>query len=489
MTHRLSKSRFVAGWQSRRLLWWRVHRADAPEMQPGVDDLDRMEQGHEVGFLATQRHPGGVLIDLPYDQMREKVEATRAPLADGAPAVFEASFWEDDVFVAVDILERLPEGFRLIEVKSSTSVQPKHIPDVAIQVHVLRRAGLDVREALLMHVNPAYRHGSPAELFVLEDVLPRVEAFLPDVPRLIAEYLAVLEGPDPGPCLGDGCAAEGCPLDALCWPQEPDHVRRLSGVGTTRARKFMGQGVHVFGDVPPSAHLEPAARRQLASWRRGGILVEPGLDAALRPYRGRLGCLDFETIQRAVPPWPALAPWAHVPVQFSYHERRDDGTWSPDFWLADGWGDPRPALARALVDATRHAEHVAMYTTFERDRIRDLALAVPELAGELQDLESRLVDLKEVIKAHVAHPGFLGSFSIKRVLTPLVPDLGYGDLEVADGMTASVELARMMREGDRMPQEERDALRAKLLRYCERDTWAMVRLVERLEELAAGTPG
>ena len=36
--------------------------------------------------------------------------------------------------------------------------------------------------------------------------------------------------------------------------------------------------------------------------------------------------------------------------------------------------------------------------------------------------------------------------------------------------------------------EERDRVRKDLLDYCERDTWAMVRLLERVRELAAGLP-
>ena len=35
-------------------------------------------------------------------------------------------------------------------------------------------------------------------------------------------------------------------------------------------------------------------------------------------------------------------------------------------------------------------------------------------------------------------PEFRGSFSIKSVLPVLVPGMGYDDLEVADGLTASV---------------------------------------------------
>ena len=40
------------------------------------------------------------------------------------------------------------------------------------------------------------------------------------------------------------------------------------------------------------------------------------------------------------------------------------------------------------------------------------------------------------------HPDFRGSFSLKDILTPLVPELTYSDLVIVDGRVASVEIAR-----------------------------------------------
>ncbi len=106
--HRLSKSRFVAGVQCHKLLWWKVHEPGAVELQPGKVLQDRFDQGHAVGQLATALFSGGVLIDLPHDAVGERVEQTRRAIAGNAPAVFEASFLERNTFVAVDILERAP---------------------------------------------------------------------------------------------------------------------------------------------------------------------------------------------------------------------------------------------------------------------------------------------------------------------------------------------------------------------------------------------
>ena len=66
MTQRLSKSRFVAGVQCPKLLWWKVHEPDAIELQPDKDLQDKFDQGKEVGERAQKKFPQGVLIDLPH---------------------------------------------------------------------------------------------------------------------------------------------------------------------------------------------------------------------------------------------------------------------------------------------------------------------------------------------------------------------------------------------------------------------------------------
>jgi len=111
MSYALSKSRFVRGWYCPNWLWWSVHEPDAPELQPDSAAMGRMQQGNVVGQRACEEFPGGVLIDLPYDDYDGKIEATRRALAEGAPAIFEASLREDGVFVAVDLLERVDGGY------------------------------------------------------------------------------------------------------------------------------------------------------------------------------------------------------------------------------------------------------------------------------------------------------------------------------------------------------------------------------------------
>jgi len=177
---RLSKSRFTSGVQCHRQLWWKVHEPEAAEAEVDPGQQALFDRGSEVGELAQSYVPGGLLIDFPYRQYEKKVAATRKAIDDGKRVIYEASFNEDSVFVAVDILERVRSGWALVEVKSTTKVKPQHIPDLAVQAHVLGRAGLDVRRMELMHLNRECRYPNLTNLFTRADVTADVEDFPPE---------------------------------------------------------------------------------------------------------------------------------------------------------------------------------------------------------------------------------------------------------------------------------------------------------------------
>jgi predicted RecB family nuclease len=482
----LSKSRFVTGWQCEKLLWWTVHEPDAPELQPDRVLEDLFDQGRQVGELARARFPGGILIDHPHQAFADRLSSTQAAMAAGAPAIFEACFEGDGVFIAVDVLLHEGDGWTVIEVKSGSSVKAEHIADAAIQTWVLRHAGLGVTRVEIMHLNPEYRHPDEGDLFVREDVTEPVEGFLPQVPALVQELRAMLDGPRPDKTLGAHCyEPRECALHARCWPDDPHHIRYLYNVGPKKTISYMAAGVHRFGDLPPNAKLPFAAQRQLKALREQRLVVEPTLAEAIAPFESPLGYLDFETVGRAVPVWDGLAPWGAAVAQFSYHEEQADGSHTHVGWLAEGPGDPRRELAEAMLAATAGAKRIVTYSAYEKTRITELKRLVPERAAELDELLAKLVDLLPVVRNNVYHPDFRGSFSLKYVLSPLVPELSYSDLVIVDGRLASVEIARLLFVAHKIPVAERDRLRQDLLDYCERDTWATVRLMARLRQLAA----
>ena len=485
--HGLSKSRFTSGLQCHKQLWWRVHDPAAPELVPDAALQNVFDNGTHVGEVARQYVPGGVLIDLPHTDYDGKLAATQRAIEAGAPAIYEASFVADNVFVAVDILKREPRGWRVIEVKSTTSLKDQHLPDAAIQMHVLRRAGLTVTGADVMVLNRACTFPDLSDLFTRHDVTAQVEALLAGIPAEVQSQLAMLTGPLPNVAIGPHCTQPyECPFLARCWPALPEHhVSTLFNVLKRRAAEFEAQGYATIHDLPDGVALNAPADRQRRAVQAGRMLVEGDLAGALERFEPPLAFLDFETVQFAIPIWDGCHPYDQVAAQFSCHRERQDGGHDHFEWVPEAPGDPRAEIARRVVEACAGARTVvAYYSAFEKSRLEELAQAVPVHAKALRDIVARLQDPLPVLREHVYHPDFGGSFSLKTVLPALVPELGYGDLEIAEGETASRELMQIVTGEPAFSLAASARRREALLRYCQRDTLAMVRVLSCLRELA-----
>ena len=175
-----------------------------------------------------------------------------------------------------------------------------------------------------------------------------------------------------------------------------------------------------------------------------------------------------------------------VPAQFSVHTLDENGGVTHSAYLAEGQGDPRPAVAQAVAKALDGAATIlAWHASVEKRCLADLAAASPEHAPALLEARDKTQDLLVVVKNHFYHPDFRGSFSIKNVVPALLPELAYDDLDVADGMAASNLLERVLCRPDELSEKHCADLQAQLRAYCEHDTAVMVSLFRFLQDLAA----
>jgi len=296
----------------------------------------------------------------------------------------------------------------------------------------------------------------------------------------------MLGGPLPDVPIGPHCSDPyDCPFAARCWPMmPPHHVSTLYGA-KRRAQEFEAQGYVTIDQLPDGLGLSACAERQRRAVQTGCMIVEGDVRKSLEPFQSPLAFLDFETVQFAIPIWDGCHPFDQVPAQFSCHRERPGGGLDHSEWVPEAPGDPRAEIASRIADACAGARTVVAYNAgFEKGCLEALANALPGQAVALRDVISRLADPLPVVREHVYHPDFNGSFSLKSILPALVPGLGYDDLVIAEGSSASRELMRLvMGDATRLPAE-RALTREQLLRYCERDTLAMVRVLSRLRELA-----
>ena len=482
----ISKARFVAGLQCAKRLFLETHAPDRRDPEgPGRAALQ--EAGIEVGIVARRRFPGGVLVgaEAGWD---DALARTAALVADpDVPAIFEAAFEHAGARMRADVLRRVGPGrFVLVEVKLGSKVRAYHETDLAFQLAVLGGAGVEVERVELLLLDRSYVHpGGPPDPFRLFTVVDLSEKALPQV-ATIRERLPAMRGVveasdapavDPGPqCL----TPFRCPFFGHCHVGGPTFpVTDLPRLTGEQLAGLAAIGVADIRDVPPEfPGLSPLQQRAVASVRAGRAIREPALVAKLAAIALPAHFVDFETFAPAIPVFPGTGPFEQVPFQWSDHVLEPDGTVRHREFLHDEGADPRRAFAESLLAATADAASLVVYSSFEGDVLTALAAQLPDLAGALRARRDRIVDLLPLVRDHAYHPALRGSFSIKRVLPAFVPGLGYDDLAIQDGLTASLSHAVLVDPG--LDAERRAALRAQLLAYCGRDTEAMLALYRAL---------
>jgi hypothetical protein len=156
---------------------------------------------------------------------------------------------------------------QITEVKSTTSVNDHHIPDLAIQLHVARASGLTVTRAELMHLNPESRYPDLGDLFVRADVTARVEACILDVADEITAQLEALAGPLPTVAIGAHCKEpRECPFWDRCWGELPEHdVSDLYSIGSKKIAEFAAHGLVTIRDLPREDKLTTIHARNKAN--------------------------------------------------------------------------------------------------------------------------------------------------------------------------------------------------------------------------------
>ncbi|WP_172135836.1 DUF2779 domain-containing protein [Adlercreutzia sp. ZJ473] len=509
----LSKSRYTRGVQCPKMLWMEAHLPE--QFDDTVLNQAVLATGNEVGDLAMGYY--GSFTEIPFDahDFAGMARLTRELMEAGEPVICEATFERDGNLCMVDILLNEPDGVRLVEVKSSTHLHDIYLHDMAYQCWLLDRCGYAVKSASLMHVNSSYVREGELDLhglFTVEDCTEVVRGMMGQVGERVAYLKAVADDPaEPGEsgalsqALGMEPGARGrcsigphcrspypCGYQRWCWRYVPHpSVFDLGGYGLVKAFKLVDQGLLTFDDVADSGlRLKAIPQRQIEAHRTG---ESPLVDVAfvrrfLAELTPPLYFLDFETYQPAVPPFDGVRPYQQIPTQFSLHVVSDaEGAFEHREFLAREGTDPRRAVAEALVRAIpRDARTVAYNMSFERMVLKDLAVQFPDLAAHLLAIRENMRDLMVPFRNgayYAAAQG--GSFSIKSVLPALFPDDPELDYHALDGVHNGAQASAAFTDLAHMVPEEAARTREALLRYCELDTLAMVRIWQKLQEVVA----
>jgi len=520
-----------------------VYKPNEATIDAGMEA--RFAQGNVVGDLAMglfgdfkEAHaekPDGSL------NLTKMVEQTRQWMDEGVESICEASFICEGGYCAVDILRKTAGGWAIYEVKSTSFPEfngqeaklEKYAPDIAYQKWVLEQCGVNVTGTYLVCLNSDYvRHGEldVKQLFVVNDMKEMVENEYLKVKARVSQAMKVVNSEqEPDMDLSECCMK---PYGCAFW----EYCKRRHGVPSPSVFDIYGgkgrggftfkkklycyrQGLVTFEDLR-SSDIGPIQNMQIEAALTGREFINSeGIRKFLNKLSYPLYFLDFETMQDAVPQYDGAKVYAQITFQYSLHIRQNEtASYEHREFLAPSDGsDPRRSLAEQLCkDIPMDACTLAYNKMFECGRIRELAALYPDLAPHLLNIADHIIDLIDPFHAGCYYvPAMGGSFSIKSVLPALFPDdpgLDYHNLDErcqngGDAMTIFPRLQQMeqslpkqgvqnqdgllvmadsqmsLREQIRI-REEIAASREALLRYCELDTWAMVKVWEKLKEVS-----
>jgi len=333
-----------------------------------------------------------------------------------------------------------------------------------------------------MHINTGYLYRDGAidltQLFTIQDLSEAVAHRRAGVPERLVEMSRMLLQTEPPAIEPDRhCHTPyDCPFWDHCTKDKPARwIHYLPGSKQV-VDQLTQQGVATIDEIPAGTKLSPVQRRvkENVEW------VSPKLGPVLKAVQYPVNHLDFETVMLPVPRFLETRPYQALPVQWSNHIEQTTGELHHEEFLHKSLSDPRKVLAESLLESLGSKGSICVYSPYEKSVIEQLAEALPALRTALRALVQRIWDLHPIVRDHYYHPLFNGSYSLKEVLPALIPSLGYDDLAIKEGGHAASEYYRMVFvETDWV---ERVAIEEALLRYCGRDTLAMVELRRALME-------
>jgi predicted RecB family nuclease len=488
--HILSKSSFLKGLQCEKALYLsKFHRELKDDLSAQKEAI--FAQGNNVGQLSQRLFPGGIDCspETVFD-FQQAVLRTKDEIENGATIIYEAAFQFNEVLVALDILVKDEEGWKAYEVKSSTSVSNIYELDASVQYYTITNSGIELKDISIVHINNQYvKNGEidVSQLFNIVSVKEKVMEILPKLPEQIDYLKNILKQKEiPNKEIGSHCSSPyQCDFVGHCWKEIPDYsVFDISRLKTEKKFQLYKNGILHLKDIPEEFPLSAQQKMQVHAEKSNETIInKPAIRNFINQLNFPLYYLDFETFANAIPVLDNSRPYQQLVFQYSLHIENQNEKVDHYEYLAEIDGsDPREKFVNQLIkDCGKSGDIIVYNIGFEKSKIAELSKLYPQFQEELNNIIDRLVDLMIPFQNKWYYtPEMKGSYSIKKVLPALVPELSYSNLEISEGGTASNTFAEMFSgefSGD-IAKTRHD-----LLEYCKLDTFAMVEIMKRLRKV------
>ena len=483
----LSKSKYCNGLQCKKMLWLYKNK---PTEKEEVNNQSVFDNGNDVHEVA--RKLLGEDINIPFNEdLTQMIKDTEKVMKQEKVIITEASFSYENNFCSVDILKKEGNTYEIYEVKSSTELKDVYVDDVSYQYFVLTSLGLKVEKCYVVILNNRYvRKGKLDlnQLFKKIDVTDEVVSKQAQVKQMIKDMNKYMEQKkEPQDDIGIHCFKPyKCPFFKYCTRHLPEsNIFEINEINVNEKLKLYVEGIVSLEDLLKEDISNEAKQHiEYELYDKEDYIDKKSIKEFLNTLSEPLYFLDFETFALPIPKYDGTRPYQQVPFQYSLHYIEEGKLYHKEF-LAESGVDPRKLIAESLVrDIPKNVPVLAYYMSFEKGRIKELAETFPDLKDHLMSIHDNIKDLIVPFKNRSYYAkGMHGSASIKYVLPAMFPNdesLNYKNLELVHNGDEAMNIYARLGE---YPKEEQEYIRERLLKYCELDTYAMVKIYEKLKQI------
>ena len=484
----LSKSKYCKGIQCKKMLWLEKYKPDEKE---NLNNDSILQNGNDIHEIAKYLFGNHINIGFNED-LNKMLEDTEKALKNKNVIITEASFNYKNNFCSVDILKKDNDEYEVYEVKGSTKLKDIYIKDVSYQLYVLKNLGFNIKRCYLVHLNSDYvRNGELDlnELFIKEDITNVVYNLQDEVIDNIENINKYMEQVnEPNDDIDNKCFSPyPCAFFKYCTRNLPENnIFKVRGMHNTTKIKFYKNGIYKYEDLLKEK-IKDLYKQQIEYelYSKNDYINIDEIKKFMDTVSYPIYFLDFETFQMTIPKYDGISPYMQVPFQYSLHIKNLDDSLIHKEFLADAGVDPRRMLAERLVnDIPLNSCTVAYNMSFEKNVIKNLAGIYPDLSEHLMNIHDNMIDLMIPFKNRSYYTkNMYGSYSIKYVLPALFPNdesLDYHNLDLIHNGGEAMSSFASLEEKSVLEQEY---IRERLLKYCELDTYAMVKIFDRLNEI------
>ena len=480
-------------------LWLEKNRRDL--LPPVDEDTQAMfDAGHLFEEYAEQIFPSGVKLGYTRDGVfdwnlyKTLPERTSDALASGVDILFQGRVEVDGLTCIFDVLEKNKNGtYTLYEIKSSTSAKQEHEYDLAFQACVLEKYGLTLEKIYVVHINNQYIRKGDLDiegLVAMTEITEKVRSHKALTLRKIQEAKKTMcesEMPNLSPgfvrlqAFSDWMKIYRNIVQDI--PQES--IYHLTRIGAKLVGELEKKGIALVQDIPDDMQLGDKQKNQILATRSGKHFVDTkNIQAFLESLSYPLYFLDYETFSKVIPPFDGIKPYQQIPFQYSLHilESPESTLVHKEFLQREN-SLPVPQLAKKLQEDIGETGTILTWNkSFEMKCNEVMGVLAPEYETFFTQVNARIEDLMiPFSKDWFVDKDFRGSASLKNVLPVLVPELSYKELDIQGGGTAQRLWMQCVLDGNIDASEEK--IMNDLLKYCELDTLAMVRIWEVLKKI------